>query len=91
MITEEIINKARAGDEEAFATIYNETIKIAYFLAKRILLDKKAVEDILQEAYISVFKHLPDYKHENLQGWINTIVVNKAKKPSSKEKSNTVF
>ena len=79
MITEDIIRQAQAGDSEAFAMIYNETIKTAYYVAKRILLDEDATEDVLQEAYIAVFNHLSDYKTGNLQGWIDTIVANRAK------------
>lgn len=79
MITESIIKSAQAGNSNAFTIIYNETIKTAYYVAKRILIDEDATEDVLQEAYISVFKHLSDYKTGNLQGWIDTIVANRAK------------
>lgn len=79
MITEDIIRQAQAGDSQAFAMIYNGTIKAAYYVAKRILLDEEATEDVLQEAYIAVFNHLSDYKTGNLQGWIDTIVANRAK------------
>ena len=79
MITESIIREAQAGNGEAFAIIYNETIKTAYYVAKRILLDEDATEDVLQESYIAVYNHLADYKTGNLQGWIDTIVANRAK------------
>lgn len=79
MITESIIKSAQTGNSDAFAIIYNETIKTAYYVAKRILIDEDATEDVLQEAYISVFKHLSEYKTGNLQGWIDTIVANRAK------------
>ena len=55
MITESIIKSAQTGNSDAFAIIYNETIKTAYYVAKRILIDEDATEDVLQEAYISVF------------------------------------
>ncbi len=79
MITEEIIKKAQAGDSEAFASIYNETVKTAYYVAKRILISEDATEDVLQEAYIAVYQHLSDYKSGNFQGWVDTIVANRAK------------
>ena len=79
MITEAIIKEAQAGSGEAFTIIYNETIKTAYYVAKRILLDEDATEDVLQESYIAVFNHLADFKTGNLQGWIDTIVANRAK------------
>lgn len=79
MITDAIIKEAQAGSGEAFTIIYNETIKTAYYVAKRILLDEDATEDVLQESYIAVFNHLADFKTGNLQGWIDTIVANRAK------------
>ena len=79
MITEDIIKEAQAGNSHAFETIYNETVKTAYYVAKRILLDEDATEDVLQEAYIAVYKNLTEYKTGNLQGWIDTIVANRAK------------
>ena len=79
MITESIIKEAQAGSSEAFAIIYNETVRTAYYVAKRILLDEDATEDVLQESYIAVFEHLSDYKTGNIQGWIDTIVANRAK------------
>ena len=79
MITEDIIKEAQAGNSQAFEIIYNETVKTAYYVAKRILLDEDATEDVLQEAYIAVYKNLTDYKTGNLQGWIDTIVANRAK------------
>ena len=79
MITQEIIKKAQQGDSDAFTRIYNETIKTAYYVAKRILLDEQAVEDVLQESYIAVYEHLGDYKAGNFQGWVDTIVANRSK------------
>ena len=79
MITESIIKEAQAGSSEAFAIIYNETVRTAYYVAKRILLDDDATEDVLQESYIAVFKNLSNYQSGNLQGWIDTIVANRAK------------
>ena len=79
MITHEVIKKAQQGDSEAFTRIYNETIKTAYYVAKRILLDEQAVEDVLQESYMAVYEHLGDYKAGNFQGWVDTIVANRTK------------
>ena len=50
MITEEIIKKAQEGDNEAFAIIYNETVKTAYYVAKRILISEDATEDEKKKA-----------------------------------------
>lgn len=79
MITEQLIKQAQQGNSDAFTKIYNETIKTAYYVAKRILLDEQAIEDVLQEAYIAVYEHLDDFKAGNFQGWVDTIVANRSK------------
>lgn len=43
------------------------------------MLDEDAVEDVLQESYIAVYQHIGDYKTGNFQGWVDTIVANRAK------------
>lgn len=48
-------------------------------MAKRILLDERAVEEVLQESYIKVYENLGNYKAGNFQGWVDTIVANNAK------------
>ncbi len=92
MITEEIIKEAQSGNSEAFTKIYNETIKTAYYVAKHILIevDSDVVEDVLQDAYVAVYKHLGDYKAGNFQGWVDTIVANRAKNYLRK-KNPTLF
>lgn len=78
---EQDIQLAKAGNQEAFGRLYNETVKIAYYVAKRVLVNEneEAVEDVLQESYIAVFKNLDKYTSGNFQGWVDTIVANRCK------------
>jgi RNA polymerase sigma-70 factor (ECF subfamily) len=44
-------------------------------------------EDILQDAFIKVYKNISKFKHEgSFEGWIRKIVVNTALKHCSKRK-----
>lgn len=92
MISDKDIELAKKGDSKAFARIYTQTVKTAYFVAKRILLDypEEEIEDVLQDAYIAVYKNLNKYEAGNFQGWIDVIVANRAKN-FLKKKKPTLF
>lgn len=53
----------------------------------RYAFDKMEAEDILQDAFIKVYKNISKFKHEgSFEGWIRRIVVNTALKHCSKRK-----
>lgn len=53
----------------------------------RYAFDKMEAEDILQDAFIKVYKNIAKFKHEgSFEGWIRRIVVNTALKHCSKRK-----
>jgi len=50
-----------------------------YNTAWRIVRDDQEAEDVLQEAFISAFEHLPSFRGTSTFGaWLKRIVVNKA-------------
>lgn len=69
------------SDKEFFLKIYDTTIQrlrryISYKSADPVLVD-----DILQEVYLEVFRHINNLKkHENIEGWIYKTAENKTKK-----------
>lgn len=79
MVTQMMIEKAKEGDASAFEQIYNETIKGAYYVARKFLGTDTAVEDVLQESYIKVYEKLGEYQAGNFQGWVDVIVANRCK------------
>lgn len=54
-LTERDIERAKGNEPEAFERIYNETIKSAYYVARKFLRNDAEVEDVLQESYIKVY------------------------------------
>ena len=74
------MNKAHK-DKEFFEEIYNTTfIGLRKFVMYRCT-NPALVDDILQEVYIEVFRHIDQLReHENIVGWVYKTADNKTKK-----------
>jgi len=67
----------RRGDREAFRHIYDAYKEKGFRLACRFLANKEDALDALQDAFISVWNHLKDFKFKSSFGtWFYRIVVN---------------
>lgn len=75
------IERARAGDKDAFAALYR---RFAPGLYTRVLLPKlgnrQAAEDALSETFRTLLEKLGDYQDQgkSLGGWLARVAVNKA-------------
>lgn len=54
---ESLLARARAGDEEAFLSIYTRHRVAIYRFACRLLGDASAAEDVTHDCFLSLFKH----------------------------------
>ena len=71
-------------EEEFFINIYNETYYNLRRFVERRSKNPALVDDILQEVYLEVFRHISDViVHENQIGWIYKTADNKIKKINS--------
>jgi len=62
-----------------FTAIVDEYGPAVYRLAKSVVRDSSLADDVAQETFIKVWKHLPDYRGEgSLRGWILRIAHNQA-------------
>jgi RNA polymerase sigma factor (sigma-70 family) len=78
-IHEELIHRCRAGDQEAHFRLYKLYSKAMYNVGYRITGNEEDAEDVLQEAFISAFKNLSNYRGDSSFGsWVKKIVINKA-------------
>jgi RNA polymerase sigma-70 factor, ECF subfamily len=67
------------GDAEAFATLYDRHGRMAYSLAYRIMGEKQEAEDVVQEAFIKVWRSAGGYRvgRGSVRTWILSIVHNR--------------
>ncbi len=75
----ELINACLAQDRKAQRTLYERYKRAMFTTAYRITGNFQTAEDVLQEAFVRVFKGLPKFRKESTLGaWIKTIVVRTA-------------
>lgn len=74
-----LLSRIALGDQAAFAQFYDVTSAPLYGVALRILGNGPAAEEILQEAYVSVWQHAASYDVARSQPmtWLTSIVRNR--------------
>jgi RNA polymerase sigma-70 factor (ECF subfamily) len=77
---EDLISLAGSGDTQALATLYDRHGKVAYSLAYRMMGHRQAAEDLVQEAFLKVWRAAGSYRVEkaSVRTWILSIVRNRA-------------
>ena len=79
MTVEELVRLAAGGDEEAFAQLVAMHEKRVYALALRITGDREDAEDAAQEAFLSAWKGLPNFRGEaGFSTWLYRLTSNAA-------------
>ena len=74
----ELINQCIRGNSHAQYRLYKLYSKAMYNTCIRMLPNNAEAEDILQEAFISAFRNLKQFKGDSTFGvWLKRIVVNK--------------
>jgi RNA polymerase sigma factor (sigma-70 family) len=75
----ELINGCRKHDPKFQRQLYDRYKNAMYSLAYRLVGDFEDAQDVLQEAFIEVFRNLGSFKGESTLGaWIKTILTRKA-------------
>ena len=76
----ELLKLSARGDSEAFAMFYDDTSARAYGLAVRVVRDRAQAEEVVQEAYLDVWRNAARYdaSRGSAIGWLLTIVHRKA-------------
>ena len=73
----EIVEKAQAGDSEAFIHLVREFQNLAYGYAVSFLRDHHEAEDVVQDAFLLVYKQFSNLRHpEAFVPWLRGIVRN---------------
>ena len=84
-----LVTKARAGDAEAFSELVKRYERKVYRLAKHITQNDEDAEDVLQEAFLKAYEHLPTFQgNSKFYTWLVRIAVNEALMKLRKRKSD---
>jgi RNA polymerase sigma-70 factor (ECF subfamily) len=76
VLVDELVERARSGDREAFATLVEMTSNRMYAIATRILRDADLAEDALQGALISAWRSLPTLRDPaRFEAWLRRLLV----------------
>lgn len=75
----DLLARTALADQRAFAELYRHTSSHLYAVALRILREPAAAEEVLQEAFVSVWHHAGGYSTAKSQPrtWLTSIVRNR--------------
>ena len=72
-----VIERAKGGDQEAFAAVVRHYDPGLRALAYRLLGDRERMDDALQEAYVKAYRALPRFRGSSKLGaWLYRIAYN---------------
>ncbi|MBX2877676.1 MAG: sigma-70 family RNA polymerase sigma factor [Saprospiraceae bacterium] len=87
---EYLLDRIRAGDKKAFQVLVERYQNVSYTLACSIVKDEQRAEDVLQDAFVKVFKHLKSFREgAKFSTWLYRIVVNAAYTAIEKEQRHS--
>jgi RNA polymerase sigma-70 factor (ECF subfamily) len=77
---EELLRRVAAGDERALGDLYDRHGRTAYSLAFRVVRDAVLAEDVVQDAFVSVWRTAAAFRCERSKPstWILTLVHRRA-------------
>lgn len=87
-----LLARVALGDQPAFAELYRLTSSHLYSVALRIVRERGAAEELLQEAYVNVWHHAGSYAAERATPttWLTAIVRNRCLDHVRKRELDTV-
>jgi RNA polymerase sigma-70 factor (ECF subfamily) len=72
-----LVQQSAGGNHTAFGLLVEQHQHFAYSVAFRLLYNEYETEEVVQEAFIKVWKHIKDYKEgTRFSTWLYKIVVN---------------
>jgi len=75
----ELVNRLKNGDEEAFRIIFNDNQKKVINACYRLVNDIDTAEDLTQEVFIKVYSSISQFRGESqLSTWIYRIAITKS-------------
>jgi len=73
----DLVERARSGDQQAFADLVHQASDTLFGVARRILRDPGLAEDVLQNAFVTIWRKLPHLRDaDRFEPWAFRILVN---------------
>ncbi len=86
-----LVERCLAGDRRAQQEIYQRYAKAMFNVTMRIVNNYAEAQDVMQDAFVSAFRHLGTFKAESTFGaWLKRIVVNSAIQHMKKKRLDLV-
>src|SRR2546425_6262579 len=76
----EMAAQLKRGDATAIESLYDRYGRLAYGLALRIRTDRQAAEDVVQDAFVGVWRNAGSFDRSrgSLRNWLLSVVHNRA-------------
>jgi RNA polymerase sigma factor (sigma-70 family) len=89
---QQLVARVADGDQTAFESLMRKYNGRLFRIARAILKDDSDAEDVLQDAYLDVYRHIQDFRGDSQVGtWLTRIVINQALMRLRKEKRRSVI
>lgn len=77
---EDLISRVALGDRRAFSALYDNTSAKLFGVVLRVLNDRASAEDVVQDAYMKIWRHAGRYSANGMSPmtWMITIARNTA-------------
>ena len=76
-MTSDLVERAQRGDHEAFDALASAAYHRLYALARRILRDGYAAEDVVQDALVRAWRDLPGLRDPaRFDAWLHRLLIN---------------
>lgn len=86
-----LVRRCQAGDSDAFGMLVEQYRSILFGTAYLMIRDRGLAEDVVQEALIQMWRHLPSLRlHSSFKAWLMRIMVNEVKQQLRKKQVPTV-
>jgi RNA polymerase sigma-70 factor (ECF subfamily) len=89
----DLVERARSGDQAAFADLVHQASDTLFGIARRVLRDPELAEDVLQNALVTVWRKLPHLRDpERFDAWACRILIHAcyAEAPRNRRWTSTV-
>jgi len=85
---QELVRRCKEGSEAAYAVLVRLHRPRLYTLAYRLLADREAAEDVVQETFIAAFRQMERFEpRPSLAAWLNTIALRTAGRAAARQRA----